>query len=90
MPGDTRPHVARAAKKAKRRPTPGTIKHLQEKLWSIIAQAEERLNTENLSNNEFKSLAHTVIQAAGPYIKAVEVGEHEARLQALEEQVKKS
>ena len=88
MPGDTKPHNARAAKKAKRRPKSGTVTQLTQVLWSAIAKLEHHLGdvagAEEVDTGELCKLTHAMSQAASTYLKALEVGELEARLAALE------
>lgn len=79
---------ARRAKKRRRRPKPGTIEDLQKVLWNAVATLEERLldtsDEEDADVAELCKLTHALSQAAGTFLKAVEVGELEARLAALE------
>lgn len=79
---------ARLGRKAARRPRPGTVKQLQGVLWKAITHLEDHLNTaadrERVDTGELVRLTHALSQAAGPYLKALEVGELEARIAALE------
>ena len=88
MPGDTRPHVARQVKRRARRPKPGTMKQLTGVLWRAITHLNEHLETaataETVDTGELTRLTHALSQSAGVYMKALEVGELEARLEALE------
>ena len=88
MPGDTKPHLARQARKRSRRPKPGTVKQLSAVLWQAITHLEEHLNktasAETVDTAELCKLTHALSQSASTYLKAVEVGELEARLEALE------
>lgn len=88
MPGDTKPHVARQARKSSRRPRPGTVKQLSAVLWRAITHLEEHMNSaaesEEVDTAELCKLTHALSQSASTYLKAVEVGELEARLEALE------
>ncbi len=80
------PHKARQARK--RRPKPGTVKQLSAVLWRAITHLEEHLDTtataETVDTGELCKLTHALSQSASTYLKAVEVGELEARLEALE------
>lgn len=98
MPGDTKPHKARLGKKAKRRPKPGTVKQLTAVLWQAVTRLEEALedmrplepiipDSRAYSADEIATickLTHAMSQAASTYLKALEVGELEARVEALE------
>ncbi len=78
---------ARLAKKSARKP--GDIKALQRKLWGAILHAEEVL--EGASRDQDRELTlkavHALSQCCGQYSKLLEVGEFEARLGALEQQI---
>ena len=80
------PHKARQARK--RRPKPGTVKQLTSVLWSAITKLEEHLtltaDAEEVDTGELCKLTHALSQSASTYLKAVEVGELEARVEALE------
>lgn len=88
MPGDTRPHLARQAKKGSRRPKPGTVKQLTSVLWRAITHLETHLDTtataDEVDTAELCKLTHALSQSAATYLKTVEVGELETRLEALE------
>ncbi len=88
MPGDTKPHLARQEKKRARRPKPGTVKQLSAVLWRAITHLETHLDgtaaAETVDTGELCKLTHALSQSASTYLKAVEVGELEARLEALE------
>jgi transcriptional regulator of aromatic amino acid metabolism len=88
MPGDTKPHLARQEKKRARRPKPGTVKQLSAVLWRAITHLETHLDitatAETVDTGELCKLTHALSQSASTYLKAVEVGELEARLGALE------
>ncbi len=88
MAGDTKPHLARVAKRRARRPKPGTIKQLTAVLWRAITHLEDHINTtttaEQVDTADLCKLTHALSQAAGTYLKAIEVGELEERLTVLE------
>jgi transcriptional regulator of aromatic amino acid metabolism len=88
MPGDTKPHVARQAKRHVRRPKPGTVRQLTAVLWRAITHLETHLDrvasADKVDTSELCKLTHATAQAAGVYLKAIEVGELEARLEAVE------
>ena len=79
---------ARLGKRAKRRPKPGTVKQLSAVLWRAITHLEEHLDAtataEEVDTAELCKLTHALSQSASTYLKAVEVGELETRLEALE------
>ncbi len=80
------PHAARQARK--RRPKPGTVKQLSAVLWRAITHLETHLDVtataDEIDTGELCKLTHALSQSASTYLKAVEVGEFEARLEALE------
>ncbi len=77
------PHKARM--KRRRRPKPGTVKQLTSVLWCAIQRLEDALaSAEAPDTTELCKLTHALSQSASTYLKAVEVGEFEARLEALE------
>lgn len=88
MPGDTKTHLARQEKKRSRRPKPGTVKQLTSVLWRAITHLETHLDTtaraDEVDTAELCKLTHALSQSAATYLKAVGVGELEARLEALE------
>jgi hypothetical protein len=88
MPGDAKPHLERKDKKRLRRPKPGTVKQLSAVLWHAITHLEAHLDStataEEVDTAELCKLTHALSQSAATYLKAVEVGELEARLEALE------
>jgi transcriptional regulator of aromatic amino acid metabolism len=79
---------ARLAKKAKRRPKPGTVKQLTAVLWRAITHLESHLDktadADEVDTGELCKLSHALSQSASTYIRAIEVGELEARVEALE------
>jgi hypothetical protein len=88
MPGDTKPHKARQAKRRARRPKPGTVKQLTAVLWRAITHLETHLDStaeaDEVDTGELCKLTHALSQSASTYIRAIEVGELEARVEALE------
>jgi transcriptional regulator of aromatic amino acid metabolism len=79
---------ARIGKKAARRPKPGTVRQLSAVLWQAITHLEAHLDTtataEQVDTAELCKLTHALSQSAATYLKTVETGELEARLEALE------
>ena len=85
--GNPNPTKARQAK-GKRKLKPGDIKDITGVLWSAIVKLEQHLSDvadkEDLDTAELCKLTHALSQSASTYIKALEVGEYEARLSELE------
>ena len=81
------PTKARQAKR-KRKLKNGDIKDITGVLWSAIIKLEQHLSSvteENgIDTNELCKLTHALSQSASTYLKALEVGEYEARLSELE------
>jgi hypothetical protein len=71
-----------------RRGKPGTVKQLTAVLWQAIGKLEHHLadvaDAETVDTAELCRLTHAMSQAAGVYLKALEVGDFESRLEALE------
>lgn len=84
MPGDTRPHKARQAKK--RRRTAGSIDDARRVLWRAMQAAETILDDAEDSRDAPTVLkaVHALTQATAAYARVVEAGELEARLAELE------
>ena len=84
MPGDTRTHVARAAKK--RRTQPGDMNTARALLWRAL-QAAEGVLLDAADVNDAPTVlkaVHALTQATAAYARVVEAGELEARLSELE------
>ena len=79
------PHTARQAQK--RRRTPGDLATLVQVLWGALLKAEAVLDAATHASELTLKAVHAVSQCAGQYSKLLEVGELEARLQALEAQL---
>lgn len=92
---------ARLGKKAARRPKPGTVKQLTAVLWNAITKLEAAIEPPVVNGylddheaqknfavqiGELTKLTHALSQAGGVYLKAIEVGELEGRVQELEKQ----
>ena len=81
--------TARKGKKEKNRPKAGTIKELTQVLWTAISTIETHI-IKTAANNEVDTtelckLTHALSQSASTYLKAIEVGELESRVEALEQ-----
>ncbi len=85
---------ARLGRKAARRPKPGTVRQLTAVLWRAITHLETHLDAtaqaEKVDTAELCRLTHALSQSASTFLKAIETGEFEARLEALEEAAKRS
>lgn len=79
---NSNPFPGRLAKRAKR--YNGDVQKLQGKLWAAILRAETIMEP---GGDDYLALkaAHCLSQVAACFLKAVEVGELEARLEALEQ-----
>ena len=82
---------ARRAKKDKRRPKPGTVKRPHQACYVSPPSPSSKhhlsrvtADAEEVDTAELCKLTHALSQSASTYLKAVEVGEFEARLEALE------
>lgn len=75
------PVSGRLAKRAKR--YKGDVQQLQGKLWSAILRAETIMEP---GGDDYLALkaAHCLSQVAACFLKAVEIGELEARIEELE------
>lgn len=75
------PVPGRLAKRAKRHS--GDVQQLQGKLWAAILRAEVVMQT---GGDDYLALkaAHCLSQVAACFLKAIEVGELESRLEELE------
>ncbi len=84
--GNPNPTQARQARK--RRPKPGTVKQLTAVLWRAITHLEGHLEAtaaaEEVDTGELCKLTHALTQAGATYLKAIETGELEGRLEAVE------
>ena len=84
------PTKARQAKRRKRKLKPGDLKDVQSVLWSAIVKLEQHLRDvtededQTTDTGELCKLTHALSQSASTYIKALEVGEYEARIAELE------
>ncbi len=78
---------ARRGKKEKNRPKAGTIKELTQVLWTAISTIETHIiktaANEEVDTAELCKLTHALSQSASTYLKAIEVGEFEKRLELL-------
>lgn len=84
MPGDTRPHLARLAKR--RRKKTGDLADMRSALWRAVEIAEGAMldAAENEDGPAALKAVHALTQASGAYARLVEVGEMEARLAEVE------
>lgn len=87
MPGDTKPHKARQARK--RRRAAGSLDDARRVLWSALTAAETILDdaTEQRDAPTVLKAVHALTQATAAYARVVEAGELEARLAEVEAHV---
>jgi hypothetical protein len=85
MPGDTKPHKARRAKKRRRIRKVGDLDAARKKLWQAITTAEDVLLGNADDDTMTLKAVHAMTQACTAYAKLVEASELEARLVELEQ-----
>ena len=81
------PSKARAAKKAKRM-KPGDLSDAKDLFWRTLMRLKDQLDTVcegETDTAELTKLSHAIGQLGSTYMKCIEVGELEARLQDLED-----
>jgi hypothetical protein len=79
---NSQPFQARLAKKQIRKA--GDLPALIRTLWHAIVEAREILDTTESEDTKLRAV-HAIGQTAATYARLLEVGEHEARLVAVEE-----
>ncbi len=85
MPGDTKPHKAREAKKRHARlRKSGTIADMQRELWRAILCAKDVLLEPSTDAATTLKAVHAITQACSAFAKLTEISELEARLVELE------
>lgn len=84
MPGDTKPHKARRAKKRRRIRKIGDLQDARRKLWQAITTAEDVLLDNESDNAMALRAVHAISQACTSYAKLVEASELEERLAEIE------
>ena len=85
MPGDTKPHKARQAKKRHARlRKSGSIADMKRELWRAILCAKDVLLDPSTDPATTLKAVHAITSASTAYAKLIEVGELEARLAELE------
>jgi hypothetical protein len=85
MPGNTKPHLARLSKRCAHKP--GSLADICKILWTAIQDAEQLLYTAGDDADLRLRCLHALSQSCGQYSKLLEIGEIEARLSALEQQM---
>ena len=86
-PNPTKARQAKAKKRRARAQTAGTVADLQLKLWRAMSAADDVLD-DRAADAALKLRAlHALTQASSAYLKVLEVGELEARMAALEDQL---
>jgi len=83
MAVDTRPHVARAAKKRKRIRKAGDLQAVKRRLWEAIENAVAIMRTAEDDALVLRCV-HAITQATASYTKIIESAEIEARVTELE------
>jgi hypothetical protein len=78
------PFKARLAKKRRRKP--GDLDQLKAVLWGALCEAETVLR-ETSDEERVLRACHTISQASAAYLKLLETGELERRIQAMEQQL---
>lgn len=82
---NSQPFQARMARKQIRKP--GDLPALTRVLWRAILEAQEIMDTAESEELRLRAV-HAIGQTAATYARLLEVGEHEARLAALEAHVR--
>jgi hypothetical protein len=85
MPGNTKPHLARLSKRCAHKP--GSLEDILKILWTAIKDVEQLLYTAEDDADLRLRCLHALSQSCGQYSKLLEIGELEARLSALEQQI---
>ena len=78
------PYQARQAKRKGQRKA-GTVDDLKAHLWAAIDKLSAALDTDSPEVADLTRLTHALSQAATSYLRVIEVGELEARLEKLEQ-----
>ena len=81
------PDPYRARLMRKRRRKTGDLHALQRKLWGAICEADDLIVLAVTDEVRLKAI-HALVQAGMVYAKILEIGEHEARLAAIEQQLR--
>ena len=81
---DTKPNKTRQAKRRRRIRKMGTLTDARRKLWQAITSAEDVLLDDQSDSQMVLKAAHAITSASTAYAKLVEIGEIEARLEAVE------
>jgi hypothetical protein len=84
--GNPNPVKGRMAQRQQMLPAPGTVLELQKRLWHVIDEMTGRVDKET-PIQDLTRLAHALAQTSAAYLKALDVGEFEARLQAFEKEL---
>jgi hypothetical protein len=80
------PFKARLGRRRRRRKV-GDLAALQRKLWGAICEADGVIVGADADELRLKAI-HALVQAGMAYAKILEIGEYEARLAALEQQLR--
>ena len=85
--GNPDPHQARLAKAsraAKAKPDGGDLTDLRRCLWLAVAKCTKAIKEADGMDDETRKTVHALTQAAGVYVRLLEVVDLEARISALE------
>jgi hypothetical protein len=80
------PFQARLGRRRRRRKV-GDLAALRRKLWGAICEADDMLVGAEADELRLKAI-HALVQAGMAYARILEIGEHEARLRAIEEKLR--
>jgi hypothetical protein len=85
MAAPKKPQTVSARMAKKKRQRTGDLPALQRMVWIALLHAQDVLEQAEESELRLKAI-HALSQCAGQYAKLLEIGELEARVQALEQQ----
>jgi hypothetical protein len=80
------PFKARLGRRGRRRKV-GDLDALRRKLWGAICEADDMIVGAEADELRLKAI-HALVQAGMAYAKILEIGEYEARLAAIEQQLR--
>ena len=80
------PIEGRAKARRNRQSAMGDISQLRSKLWALVEKLDGHIAEHDVTPDLLK-VAHALIQTAGVYLRAVEVGDLEAHVKLIQEQV---
>jgi hypothetical protein len=80
------PFKARLGRRGRRRKV-GDLDALRRRLWGAICEADDVIVGAEADELRLKAI-HALVQAGLAYAKILEIGEHEARLRAIEDKLR--